>query len=94
MCETCISRLVPPWVGPDIGVTVKDRPSACVLVEEAEATAGAAVLIGRARWASIWLASIWRKGSSRRALQALAPLYERAERKPRGGHICGRGGNP
>jgi len=31
MCETCISRLVPPWVSPDIGVTVKDRPSGCVL---------------------------------------------------------------
>ena len=65
MCETCISRLVPPWVSPDIGVTVKDRPSACVLVEEAEATAAAAVLIGRARWASIWLASIWAAAGER-----------------------------
>ena len=75
MCETCISRLVPPWVGPDIGVTVKDRPSACVLVEEAEATAGAAVLIGRARWASIWLASIWAAAGER-----ASALFERAER--------------
>ena len=37
--ETCSSRLVPPRAGPDIGATVKERPSAGVLVEEAEATA-------------------------------------------------------
>ena len=70
MCDTCISRLVPPWDGPDIGATVKDRPSACVLVEEAGATAGAAVLVGRARSASIWLASILRKACSKRASEA------------------------
>ena len=40
--ETCSSRLVPPRVGPDIGATAKERPSAGGLVEEAEATAGAA----------------------------------------------------
>ena len=59
-----------PWDGPDIGATVKDRPSACVLVEEAKAAAGAAVLVGRARWASIWLASICARGVQARASEA------------------------
>ena len=58
-----------------VGAAVAARKPT-VLVEETEATDGAAVLIGRARWASIWLASIWAASGERsRALRAL----ERAE---------------